>query len=485
MSEKHLTELPWKQLSVKHKVKDNGFLKCLQLYGKLDATKETTKVAECLADMIDLAAKLKKINEANDEVADYLAEVVKEANKTKSLLPKPKPQAAEAKKDEEEEEGPDIKSRLVNALKKLKAPDAQPIEFVACAAKPFYGVLLAKSASDKIGQAHKKTLTELTKATKFIVGTCLYEQDSYTFVVDPVPSGLAGGLKKALKEYTELTYKVRVRDSQGLVVADGDTEVEQPEEAQAKTTTAKTDTTSTPKTETTAQTQTTASQSADTQLLNEFTVRFNTLKDKIVKAGETKTQVGNAIKEFAAQSVQHAKQREWVKANKLLDEVVEMMNKLAAVSQGAKPQPQPKPQPTGDTAEKKLERTMSTYLKGTNNLRTARENAEKALRELQSAILAQSEDEPFFADVQTKSQKLFDYLTPIDNSVIDKLEQALRADPELQIELNKKARELIQKQLAGIQNHPLAPFIAKNPFGTFRVREPLEVTLKDLERQLA
>src|SRR6266481_1736855 len=151
MSEKHLTELPWKMLAVKHKVKDNGLQKALLLYGKVDAAKEPAKAVECLADIADFAGKLKKANPDNKEIVTYLNEILKEAANSKqtiATLPKPKPAAEEAK---EEEDGPDIKSRLVNCLKKLKIPDAEPLAFVACVAKPFYGVLLARSASEKIG----------------------------------------------------------------------------------------------------------------------------------------------------------------------------------------------------------------------------------------------------------------------------------------------------------------------------------------------
>src|SRR3954471_1069966 len=150
MSEKHLTEQPWKVLATKNQIKDNGFQKALLSYGKVDASKEPEKATELLADLTELAGKLKKANPAIKEVTGYLDEVVKEANKTKQAIAAlPKPEGRE--KEEEEEEGADIKARLVNAMKKVKAMQGgEPIGFVACVAKPFYGVLLAKSASERI-----------------------------------------------------------------------------------------------------------------------------------------------------------------------------------------------------------------------------------------------------------------------------------------------------------------------------------------------
>jgi len=50
MSEKHLTELPWKVLALKNKdrVKDPALQKALATYGKLDAKKMPTATVECL-----------------------------------------------------------------------------------------------------------------------------------------------------------------------------------------------------------------------------------------------------------------------------------------------------------------------------------------------------------------------------------------------------------------------------------------------------
>src|SRR3954453_22138539 len=217
MSEKHLTEQPWKLLATKNQIKDVSFQKALISYAKVDASKEQEKATELLADLIEVAGKVKKANSAIKEVTSYLDDVVKEANKTKqaiAALPKPAPAKEETEEEEEEEDdGADLKVRLMSSLKKVKAAAAAeepaPIGFVACVAKPLYGILLAKSPTERRGATHRKTLTDLTGGTKFIVGNCLFEDDSYTFIVDSVPSLLAKNLKKSLKEYTGLAYKVR------------------------------------------------------------------------------------------------------------------------------------------------------------------------------------------------------------------------------------------------------------------------------------
>ena len=167
-----------------------------------------------------------------------------------------------------------------------------------------------------------------------------------------------------------------------------------------------------------------------------------------------------------------------------------LLKKAAATpppSAAAAPKPVPAPaQPKPEPAAAPREIKLSTYLSGRSNLRAARENAAKELQRLQQVILAKAAGEPFYAEVEAKSQKLFDYLTPIDDAVVNKLDEAGKCpDPELQMELNKKVRELIQKQLNAIRTHPLAAFVEKNPFGKFAVKQPLEVTLAALDKQLS
>ena len=211
MSEKHLTEPPWRALVAKLKLKDPGLQKALAAYGKIDAEKDSAPALEWLAEITDQAVKLKKANPAIKEATAYLDEVIKEAMRTmQALAAKPKVEP------EDDEESADIKVRLLNSLKKVKAADGGALPFVACVAKPFYGILLGKSPTDKIGPSHKKLLADLTKGTKFIVGSCVFEHNAHTFVADPVPTGLAKNLKKSLKEFTGLTCKVRVRDTEEI-----------------------------------------------------------------------------------------------------------------------------------------------------------------------------------------------------------------------------------------------------------------------------
>jgi hypothetical protein len=473
MSEKHLTEPPWKLLVAKHGIKDLGLQKALIAYGKLDPAKEPAKAIESLADLADLAAKLKKANQANKELVTYLDEVVKEVKKTTAGLEtmvKPA-EATKPANEEDEQESADIKVRLTNSLKKVKtAEPGTQFPFVVCVAKPCYGLLLAKSPAEKIGAPHKKILTELTAGTKFIVGSCLFENEAHTFVVDPVPAGLAKKLKLAIKEFTGLSCKVRVRDSEGKVVADGDTDTD-------------VDDAESPPAESPAVAPTPPSTSpsvgptANEEAMRKFKERFKALQPEILKAIATKTLLGDEVKQRATEAGALAGKKDFESANRILDGVETLIRTAPAAA--ASP-------PPGGAAAPPKEIKLSTYLTGRANLRAARESAAKELQRLQQAILAKAADEPFYKEVEAKSQKLFDYLSPIDDAVANKLDEAGRCtDPEVQVDLNKKVRELIQKQLASLRDHILASFVEKNPFGKFIIKQPLEVTLSALDKQLS
>jgi hypothetical protein len=187
-----------------------------------------------------------------------------------------------------------------------------------------------------------------------------------------------------------------------------------------------------------------------------------------------------AAKKLALQKAQSlAEAKNFAEAIQVLDQFVLTLRTLPS-------RPPPPTSPPPAPAQGPREIKLSTYLSGRANLRAARESAAKELQRLRDTILSESKGEPFYEDVEKKSQKLFEYLGPIDDSVANKLDDASKCpDPELQIELHKQVRNLIQKQLASLRDHPLAPFVEKNPFGKFIIKQPLEVTLSALDKQLS
>src|SRR5881394_4018088 len=136
MSEKHLTEPPWKTLVSRLGIKDIGFQKALAAYARIDTTKEPARALETLAEISDLALKLKKTCAAREEVVDHLNEVIKEVKKITPPLearikatlevakaPEKKEQPPEDDTDEEAEAAKfkkDLKQQMVSALAQVK-----------------------------------------------------------------------------------------------------------------------------------------------------------------------------------------------------------------------------------------------------------------------------------------------------------------------------------------------------------------------------
>lgn len=274
MSEKHLSELGWKTITVKNKVKDATLPKA---FAKLLGLKEEDYAGrlKALKEIETAATELKKEHKAVKELVAYLDEIDKEVKKTRKEVEEAAKSAGketqekegkeeegeeaekgkdggkaknEGKKDKEEEgseadaeeekeakakakQAAALKALLLGSLGKIKsAQGAASFPFLACVGKPSYGLILGSSASDKPGPKHRALLSKLTKGTKFISGVCLFEEKAHTFVVATVPGGLAAHLKKAITTFTGGSYAVRVRDAEGKVVLDGETDVIPPEE---------------------------------------------------------------------------------------------------------------------------------------------------------------------------------------------------------------------------------------------------------------
>jgi hypothetical protein len=261
MSEKHLTELPWKTIVLKQGVKDLGLGKALAAYGCLDLIKEPAKALESLQQISELAVKLKKANAKNADLVAYLDEMVKELKKTTPAMEArakaagadttrtgsaktpidPKARLEEEGDEDEDEEKvaasfkKDLKQQMVSALAQVKArapgdPGQQKepkpqLQFMACLTGNNCSVIVAR----KVGAATKKLLLELAGVTggaKFVQGECLFEKNTHTFVLDQVPAGLAKKLATSLHAETGQKYKVRVRNTDGSMELDSETDAD-------------------------------------------------------------------------------------------------------------------------------------------------------------------------------------------------------------------------------------------------------------------
>ncbi len=269
MSEKHLTEAPWKAITVKQKLKDPGLGKALASFETCEEKDHTARL-KALDTVEKHAEALKKEHKDKKEIADYLGELLKESAKSRKPLElaakadkngkdkekdgkdpkggKDGKDPKDSKEDDEEEDEEtlalkkDLKNKLTSALAQVKsrAPgepepgeEGQPqLAFMAYLAGAHSAVIVAK----KVSGGTKKLLTSIAGGATggtYCQGECIYEKSAHTFVLDKVPGGLASKIAKALVTETGQKYKVRVRSTDGLTELDSDTDKD-PDEPGAK-----------------------------------------------------------------------------------------------------------------------------------------------------------------------------------------------------------------------------------------------------------
>jgi hypothetical protein len=317
MSEKHLTEPPWKKLVGSHDFKDLGLQKTLVAYAKIDCAKEPAKGLETLAEILQLATKLKGTCAKKTEVVEYLDEMLKEVKKTRSSLEARLAAALQAAKQaaedaEEAEEAAkfkkDLKKQMITALALVKsrapgdpeqAKEPKPqLKFMAYVAGKCCSVIVAP----RVGAATKKLLPDIAgggMGPKFYMGECLYEKNAHTFVLESVPAGLAKKLAVALHTETGMKCKTRVRSLDGTQVLDSDTDVDP-------------DATTTP------------SQSAAADVAALFKQRLETLTPRIKDALASSPKAAE-IQGLIKEASDLAKNRDFGQANQRLDAVEDLL----------------------------------------------------------------------------------------------------------------------------------------------------------------
>jgi hypothetical protein len=438
MSEKHLTELPWKTLIAKHKVKETKLAKALGDYGKCDEANPDAQI-KALAVVDKEAEALKKEHKALKEVDAYLVEMLKEVDKARKAAemrkkaPKEKPpgkekeekeaegeeekkptkgkeaekkpvkgkeDAEEGKKkkdegeEEEEEEIVDIKSALTGAMGKVKTrkPEDPPMRAILCQSGQQFGVLLGKS----VGSAQQNKLKEVLKGSthKFVKGTCEWSKgDIYTFVLDSPLSGAAQGLKKFFQEHTGMSYKLRVGPA-------------------------------------------------------------------------------GAMEEDLAE----AQKGEGTEAED--DEVPKAPPKPGA-KPGTSPSGEPPPKPV--TPPPTANPMLSSFVKAKKEWKGGKAAAEKGIATLKAAILSQCDPE-LQAPVNGKINVWDGILGIVDDSVIiPTIDEAIKeTDAGRQVEYKKQLAGIVAGLVSTLQQHSLASVADSNPFGKFHVRAPLNVMLSRL-----
>ncbi|HEY4082565.1 MAG TPA: hypothetical protein VGM81_17885 [Burkholderiaceae bacterium] len=227
MSEKNLSESEWKKFAKSRDLKDTLFIKALIA---LEKARSPDDALAALDDIGKQAEALRKSAKADKELTAYLDGVDKSLDKERKLN-RAALKEAEASEDEEEESPALLTTKMLPLVRQVKKGDEMQV-LLASTGKEV-AVLLSRRS---ISPSRRKLMTEYLNsgAPKFIAGTCIFEENAYTFVVKTQAAGLAKRVKAALLKQVELRLKVRVRGEDPNDV-DDDGEEDTQEESVATT----------------------------------------------------------------------------------------------------------------------------------------------------------------------------------------------------------------------------------------------------------
>lgn len=241
MSDKHLSELEWKKFAKGKELKDAAFVKAL---AALEKAREPDQQLAALDEIGKQADALRKAGKAEKDLAGWLDELDRAAQKQRKLSESEAKKLARAaqQKDEEDEEDESedetpalLTSKLIPLVRQVRKGDVVLHALIATAGKDT-ALLLARRG---IAPARRKLMADFLGASggvKYVAGQCLFEDNTLTFVVESQAAGLAKKLKAALHAQCDMRLKVRVRGEDPSDVDEeldaesgeqGETEIEQ------------------------------------------------------------------------------------------------------------------------------------------------------------------------------------------------------------------------------------------------------------------
>lgn len=218
MSDKFLSEGEWKKFSKGRDFKDAALLKAL---AGLDKAKAPDQELEALDELEKQAELLRKAAKADKDLGGYLDSLQKALDKQRKLCEAEARKAEQEQGEDEEEETPALlTSKMIPVIRQVKK--GEQVEVLIASTGQEVAVLLSRRA---ISPSRRKLLSDYLDGgtAKFYRGSCLFEENAYTFVLQTQVGGLAKKIKAALLKQVELRLKVRVRgDDPDLIDEDGD-----------------------------------------------------------------------------------------------------------------------------------------------------------------------------------------------------------------------------------------------------------------------
>jgi predicted nucleic acid-binding Zn-ribbon protein len=174
---------------------------------------------DILGDVERQLNRLRKEHQSDKDMQRHLGEALEEVDRERKLTTLALQRAREAQRRGASDEDNDddtpalLGTKLLEHLKAVRAKEglSRPVAIGMLGAE--VAVLLTRTASTPAQRALLKARLG-GSAVKFLAGTCLFERNALTFVLDKSVAGLAKKLKIALRDQAGKVFAVRVRDAQ-------------------------------------------------------------------------------------------------------------------------------------------------------------------------------------------------------------------------------------------------------------------------------
>lgn len=227
MADKILTDAEWKKFAKGRTYKDAALLKALGELAKAERAGPEA-VLKALDELDKQADALAKANKADKELASQVADIGKAVAKQRKLSEQEAKAAAKAQEEAEDDESSpaQLTTKLIPLMREVRK--GNPMHALIALGGPLAAVLLSRRP---ITASSRKLLAgEFDGGSiKYFPAQCIFEANSFTFVLETLPAGIAKKLKAALLKQTEQRYKVRARGADPNEV-DDDGDLVEPED---------------------------------------------------------------------------------------------------------------------------------------------------------------------------------------------------------------------------------------------------------------
>jgi hypothetical protein len=381
--------------------------------------------------------------------------------------------AAEASAEDDEE--PDtpalLTTKMVPLLRELRKGEVQ-MHALICTAGRNTAVLIMRRP---ISASRRKLLADAVDAKggmKYVVAECLVDNKVLTFVVKSPGAQLAKRVRQALLDQTQLRMRIKVRGEDGVEEHDGEDEGEEREGVQAQV----------PKAPP-------GGPASAAQL--EYTQRLLKVKDRYEQALKDQHPESTKLRAVMGLASEKAgEKKDYAAAVQALQMVEKLLiGPAEAPADGIGGSAARPRSPEGRTAGASIVQLQSARLGWVKLREAVQDDIDGVAKRIRSDVHAHNEDrhaetEYEEGELEQAIKRLYDSLAPLDNRLIEALDEALAAEGERRLTLQGKARDIVSEYQKFVDGDALIHRIDGNPFQPCNVRGRVAATLNALAKAL-